>query len=56
MFLTAIKQEANNLESIAVVQELELAIGFFLLSLANQYNIGTLSWFSLALAQNCRTV
>ena len=47
MFLTAVRREVNNLESFAVVQELELAINFafqgFLWSLGNQYNVGTLS-------------
>ena len=47
MFLTAVRQEFNNLESFVVVQELELAINLalyvFLWSLGNQYNVGALS-------------
>ena len=50
MFLTAVRHEVNNLESSVVVQELELW------SLGNQYNIGTLSRFSLALTTKCRAV
>ena len=42
MFLTAVRHEVNNLESNAVIQELELAINLallrFLLSSGNQYN------------------
>ena len=42
MFLTAVRHEVHNLESNAVVQELELAINLallrFLLSSGNQYN------------------
>ena len=60
MFLTDVRHEANNLESSVVVQELELAINHalkgFLLSLGNQYNVGTLSWFSLALTPKCGAV
>ena len=58
MFLTAVRHEVNNLESSVVVQELELAINhyMFLWSFGNQYNVGTLSWFSLALTPNFRAV
>ena len=47
------------LTSSVVVQELGLAINLDLLvlwSLGNQYNVRTLSWFSLALTPECRAV
>ena len=51
-FLEAVRQEVNNLESSAVVQELEFAINRalygLLWSLGNQYIIGSLSWCSVA--------
>ena len=56
MFLTAVRHEVYNLESSVVIQELELAINlalYVLWSLGNQYNVGTLSWFSLALTPKC---
>ena len=59
MFLTAVRHEVNNLESSVVVQELKLSINLafrVLWSLGNQYNVGTLSWFSLALTPKCRAV
>ena len=59
MFLTAVRHEVNDLESSVVVQELKLAINLafsVLWSLGNQYNVGTLSWFSLALTPKCRAV
>ena len=59
MFLTAVRHEVNNLESSVVVQELKLAINLafrVLWSLGNQYNVETLSWFSLALTPKCRAV
>ena len=52
MFLIAVRHEVNNLGSSVFVQELELAKNhalYFLWSLCSQYNVGTLSWFSLAL-------
>ena len=55
-FSTAVRHKVNNLESFVVVLELKLAISGFLWSLGNQYNIGTLSWFSLALTPKCRAV
>ena len=51
--------EVNDLESSVVIQELELAINhalYVLWSLGNQYNVRTLSWFSLALTQTRRAV
>ena len=67
MFLTAVRLEVYNLESYVVVQELELAINLsrisnkfcvigVLWSFGNQYNVGTLSWFSLAFSPECRAV
>ena len=57
MFLTAVRHEVHNLESSFVEQELELAINlalYVLWSLGSQYNVGFLSWFSLALTPKCR--
>ena len=59
MFLTAVRHEINNSESSVVVQELVLAINlalYVLWSLGNQYNVGILSWFALALTPKCRAV
>ena len=58
-FLTAVRHEVKNLESYVVEKELELAISlalYVLWSLGNLYNMGTLSWFSLALTPKCRAV
>ena len=50
--LTAEGQEVNNLDSYAVVQELELAMNLALYgllgSLGTQYIVGSLSWRSLS--------
>ena len=47
MFLITARLDVYNLESSVVAQELEFAINLalyvFLLSLGNQYNVGTLS-------------
>ena len=60
MFLIAVGQEVNDLENSVVVQELEfenkLVSYGFLWSLGNQYNTGTMSWFSLAFTSNFRVV
>ena len=59
MFLIAVRHEVNNLESDVFIQELELAINlalFVLWRLGNQYNVGSLSWLSLALTSKCRAV
>ena len=59
-FLTAVRHEVNNLESSTAMQNLKLAINILfyrlLLSLGNQYNVGTLYWFPLALTPKCRAV
>ena len=49
--LMAVRQEVNNFESSVVVQEQEFAMNLalygLLLSLGNQYIVGSLSWRSL---------
>ena len=54
--LMAVRQEVNNFESSVVVQELEFAMNIalygLLLSLGNQYIVGSLSWRSLTSTAN----
>ena len=54
-YLTAVRQDVNNLDSSVVVQELELALNLalygLLWSLGNQYIVGSLSGRSLTLQQ-----
>ena len=51
--LVGVRQDVNNLESSVVVQELELAINLaysvFIEFMYNQYNVGSLPFFSLSL-------
>ena len=54
--LMTVRQEVNNFESSAVVQELEFAMNLalygLLCSLGNQYIVGSLSWRSLTSTAN----
>ena len=54
--LIAVRQEVNNFESYVAVQELEFAMNLalygLLLSLGNQYIVGSLSWRSLTSTAN----
>ena len=54
--LMAVRQEVNNFEFFVVEQELEFAMNLalcgFLLSLGNQYIVGSLSWCSLTSTAN----
>ena len=54
--LMEVRQEVNNFESSVVVKELEFAINLalygLLLSLGNQYIVGSLSWRSLTFTAN----
>ena len=52
------RHEVNNLESSVVVQDIEFAINHalygLLLSLGNQYIVGSLSWHSLTHTESFR--
>ena len=53
---TVVRREVNSLESSVVVQELEFAINLalytLLLSLGNEYIVGSLSWRSIIFTAN----